>query len=122
MKITTKDKFNRRKKRMRFSLKAKADSSRARLSIFRSDKHISAQIIDDRKHTTLISASTVEKEIRESLKSTSNVTAAELIGKLVAERATKAGIKEVYFDRGGYAYHGKIKALASSARDAGLVF
>ena len=93
-----------------------------RLSVFRSGKHIYAQIIDDNKGMTMASASTLDKEVRDSLKNTANIEAASFVGKLVAERAVKGGINEVVFDRGGYIYHGRIKALADAARSAGLKF
>jgi large subunit ribosomal protein L18 len=116
-----KDLFERRKRRNRFKL-AKVSTERPRLSVFRSKNHIYAQVIDDQKHHTLATASTLEKDVTKKIKSTSNVAAAEEIGKLVAERAVKAGIKEVVFDRGGYLYHGRVKALAEAARNAGLSF
>jgi len=93
-----------------------------RLSVYRSEKHIYAQIIDDTKGRTLVTASTVEKPLRENLKKTWNIEAAKEVGKLVAERATEKGITEIVFDRGGYKYHGRIKALADAARESGLKF
>lgn len=93
-------------------------AERPRLCVFRSNKHISAQIIDDQKHATLVSASTYEKEVAKG----ANVEAAKKIGALIAERALKANISEVVFDRGGFIYHGCIKALADAAREAGLKF
>ena len=96
---------------------------RPRLSVYRSEKHIYAQIIDDTKGVTLVAASTVEKELREKLnQKTWNVQAAKEVGKIIAERATAKGITEIVFDRGGYKYHGRIKALADSARESGLKF
>lgn len=96
---------------------------RPRLSVYRSEKHIYAQIIDDTKGVTLAAASTVEKELRDKLNDkTWNVQAAKEVGKVIAERATAKGIKEIVFDRGGYKYHGRIKALADSARESGLKF
>jgi len=96
---------------------------RPRLSVYRSEKHIYAQIIDDTKGETLVAASTVEKELREKLnQKTWNVQAAKEVGKVIAERATAKGITEIVFDRGGYKYHGRIKALADSARESGLKF
>ena len=96
---------------------------RPRLSVYRSEKHIYAQIIDDTKGVTLVAASTVEKELRDKLnQKTWNVQAAKEVGKIIAERATAKGIKEIVFDRGGYKYHGRIKALADSARESGLKF
>ena len=95
---------------------------RPRLSVYRSSKHIYAQVIDDAKGHTLAAASTIEKDLKGSLKTGSDVAAAAAIGKLVAERASKAGIKDVVFDRGPYIYHGRVKALAEAAREAGLNF
>ena len=93
-----------------------------RLSVFRSGKHMYAQIIDDTKGVTVASASTLDKEVREALKKTANVEAASFVGKVIAERAVKSGVNEVVFDRGGYIYHGRVKALADAARSAGLKF
>lgn len=95
---------------------------RPRLSVFRSEKHIYAQIIDDTKGITLAAASTTEKVLREKLPKTWNIEAAKEVGKLIAERALAKGIKEVVFDRGGFKYHGRVKALAEAAREAGLKF
>jgi large subunit ribosomal protein L18 len=92
------------------------------LSVFRSSKQIYAQIIDDQNGVTLASASTLEKDNREALKSGANIEAAKTIGKLIAERAVAAGVKEVVFDRGAYMYHGRVKALADGAREGGLQF
>jgi large subunit ribosomal protein L18 len=100
----------------------KAGGSRARLSVFRSSKHIYAQIIDDTAGRTLAAASSIEKDLREKLKTGADTAAASEVGKLVAERAAKAGVKEVVFDRGGYLYHGRVKALADGAREGGLNF
>ncbi|HWV42989.1 50S ribosomal protein L18 [Pseudorhodoplanes sp.] len=111
----------RRKARVRRALK-KAANGRMRLSVHRSSKHIYAQVIDDKNGVTLVSASTLEKAQRESGKTGADVEAAKVIGKLVAERATQKGIKNVIFDRGSYIYHGRIKALADAAREAGLSF
>lgn len=111
----------RRRKRLRFQLRRKS-GGRPRLSVFRSSKHIHAQIIDDSRGCTLASASTLEKEIREAGKTGANIEAASVIGKLVAERAVAAGVKEVVFDRGAYLYHGRVKALAEAAREGGLSF
>jgi large subunit ribosomal protein L18 len=99
-----------------------AARGRARLSVFRSSKHIYAQLIDDVKGTTLVTASTLEKPMREGAKSGANIAAAKAVGKLIAERAKEKGIKDVVFDRGGYLYHGRIKALADAAREGGLNF
>ena len=112
---------DRRRARVRRSLKARA-GGKPRLSVFRSSKQIYAQIIDDTKGATLASASTLEKDQRGALKSGATVDAASAVGKLVAERALKAGIKDVVFDRGSYMYHGRVKALAEAAREGGLQF
>ena len=111
--------FKRRKSRTRYSLSQKS-VGRPRLSIFRSGKHIYAQVIDDVAGITLASASTNEKEGKPS--KTYNVDAAGAVGKKIAERAIAKGVKEVVFDRGGYIYHGRVKALADAAREAGLDF
>ena len=93
-----------------------------RLSVFRSNKNIYAQVIDDTKSVTLACASTLDKDLRDKLKTGADVNAASEVGKLVAKRAADAGVKKVIFDRGGYAYHGRIKALADAARESGLRF
>jgi len=111
--------FERRKERTRYRIR-KNSGGRARLTVFRSEKHIYAQVIDDSKGVTLAQASTVEKDLKG--KTGANKDAATQVGKLLAERAIKAGVKEVVFDRGGYLYHGRIKALADAAREAGLSF
>jgi len=111
--------FARRSRRVRHSLKRTA-KGRARLSVFRSSKHIYAQVIDDGGGRTLASASSLDKDLK--LEKGSDASAAEAVGKLVAQRAVKAGIKDVVFDRGGYIYHGRVKALADAARKAGLNF
>ena len=95
---------------------------RPRLSVFRSSKNISAQVIDDAQGRTLVSASSIDKDLRQSLSKGSDAKAAAQVGKAIAERALKAGVKDVVFDRGGYLYHGRIKALAQAAREAGLNF
>jgi large subunit ribosomal protein L18 len=111
----------RRRGRVRNTIKAVA-GDRARLSVFRSSKHIYAQLIDDRKGATLASASSLEKDLRDSLKSGANVDAAKAVGKLLAERAIAKGLTNVVFDRGSYLYHGRVKALADAAREGGLKF
>ncbi len=111
----------RRKARVRRAIRAAANG-KPRLSVFRSSKQIYAQIIDDIKGATLVAASTIEKDLKGKLKTGADVEAAKEIGKLVAERAIKAGIKDVIFDRGSYIYHGRVKALAEGAREAGLNF
>ena len=95
---------------------------RPRLCVYRSLGHIYAQVIDDQSQRTLVSASSIDKETRAQIKGGGNVAAAKLVGKAVAERARAAGIQKVVFDRGGYRYHGRVQALASAAREAGLNF
>lgn len=113
------DKFERRKARVRYALRTKA-RGRVRLSVFRSGKHIYAQLIDDAKGITLVSASSLEKDL--GLKTGSTIEAAQKVGALVAERAKKADVTSIVFDRGGYIFHGRVKALAEAARQAGLAF
>jgi large subunit ribosomal protein L18 len=113
--------IERRKARVRRTIKAVA-GERPRLSVFRSSKHIYAQVIDDRKGATVASASSLEKDMRTSLKTGADVDAAKAVGKLVAERASAAGVTVVVFDRGNYMYHGRVKALADAAREGGLSF
>ena len=112
----------RRKRRVRQSLLKASSGRRPRLSVFRSSEHIYAQVIDDAAGKTLAAASTIEKDMRGALKTGANKDAAKAVGKLVAERAIKAGVKEVVFDRGAYIYHGRVKALADAAREGGLSF
>ena len=100
----------------------KRAGDRPRLSVFRSGKHIYAQVINDEDGKTVVSSSTLEKDVRDEVKNGSTVVAAGAIGKLVAERAVAQGVKEVVFDRGGYRYHGRVKALAEAAREGGLEF
>jgi large subunit ribosomal protein L18 len=118
---TVKDRGERRTSRVRRIIK-RAAVGRARLSIFRSSKHIYAQVIDDAKGETLASASSLEKDMRGNLKTGANIDAAKAVGKLVAERALGKGVKDVVFDRGGYRYHGRVRALADAAREGGLNF
>ena len=113
--------MERRKARVRRAIR-KAANGRPRLSVFRSSKQIYAQVIDDEKGHTVASASTLEKDVKTSLKTGADVEAAKAIGKLVAERATQAGVTQVIFDRSGYLYHGRVKALADAAREGGLEF
>jgi large subunit ribosomal protein L18 len=113
--------IERRKARVRRAIKTAA-GSRPRLSVFRSSKHIYAQVIDDSAGATVASASSMEKELRSNLKTGADVGAAKAVGKLVAERAAAKGVKEVVFDRGSYIYHGRVKALADAAREGGLSF
>ena len=116
---TVRDRTERRKATVRRKLKATA-GSRMRLSVFRSSKHIYAQVIDDAKGHTVAAASSLEKELKTQLKTGADKAAAAAVGKLLAERAKKAGVDKVVFDRGGYRYHGRIKALADGAREGGL--
>ncbi|HCL63851.1 MAG TPA: 50S ribosomal protein L18 [Rhizobium sp.] len=111
----------RRANRVRRQIKAVANG-RPRLSVHRSSKNIYAQIIDDVAGRTLAAASTLDADLRSGLKTGADVAAAAAVGKLVAERAVKAGVKEVVFDRGAFIYHGRIKALADAAREGGLNF
>ncbi|MCC7348571.1 MAG: 50S ribosomal protein L18 [Variibacter sp.] len=111
----------RRQARVRRAIRAAANG-RLRLSVFRSSKHIYAQLIDDAKGATVAAASSMEKDLRGSLKTGADVGAAKAVGKLVAERAVAKGVKDVVFDRGQYLYHGRIKALAEAAREGGLNF
>ena len=115
------DRTLRRTAKVRRNIR-RAARGRARLSVFRSSKHIYAQVIDDIKGETLASASSLEKTMREGLKTGANIDAAKAVGKLLAERAVENGVKEVVFDRGSYLYHGRIKALADAARESGLSF
>jgi large subunit ribosomal protein L18 len=112
---------DRRKARVRRAIR-KAANGRPRLSVFRSSKQIYAQVIDDERGVTLAAASSLEKDMRGKLKTGANVDAAKEVGRLVAERAGAAGVKAVVFDRSGYLYHGRVKALADAAREAGLDF
>lgn len=112
----------RQKRHARVRNKISGTEERPRLNVFKSLTNIYAQIIDDKNGVTVVSASTLDSAIRGSLKGTCNIEAAKAVGKLVAERAIEKGIKQVVFDRGGYIYHGKIKGLADSAREAGLDF
>lgn len=112
----------RAKKHLKIRNKLFGTAERPRLSVFRSDKHIYAQIIDDTKGNTLVSASTMDKDITTKLEKTNNIEAAKVVGELIARRAIDKGLNEVVFDRGGFVYHGKVKALADAAREAGLKF
>lgn len=113
--------FQRRQQRTRTSIQRRA-GDRPRLTIFRSNRYIYAQVIDDRAGKTLASASSLEKDLRAKFASHANATVATEIGKLIAERAKAAGVSAVVFDRGGYRYHGRVKALADAAREGGLSF
>lgn len=116
-----KSKIETRKARVRFKLR-RVSGGTPRLSVHRSGKHIYAQIIDDVQNVTLVAASTLTEEVRKDVKATANRSAAALVGKKIAALTIKAGLKEVVFDRGAYLYHGRVKALAEAAREAGLKF
>jgi large subunit ribosomal protein L18 len=113
--------FARRSHRVRQSLR-RAANGRLRLSVFRSSKHIYAQVIDDAAGKTVVAASSLDKDLKGSLAKGSDREAAQAVGKVIATRAIEAGVKDVVFDRGGYLYHGRVKALADAAREAGLNF
>ena len=112
----------RRKKHMKLRNRFSGTAERPRLAVFRSNNHMYAQIIDDTVGNTLVSASTLQKDVKANLEKTNNVDAAAYLGKVIAEKALEKGIKDVVFDRGGFIYHGKIEALADAAREAGLKF
>ncbi|WP_408065610.1 50S ribosomal protein L18 [Schnuerera ultunensis] len=112
----------RKKRHIRVRQKVYGTPERPRLNVYRSNSHIYAQVIDDVEGHTLVSASTLDKELKEKLSSTHNKEAAKLVGELVGKRALEKGIDKVVFDRGGYIYHGRIKELAEGAREAGLKF
>jgi large subunit ribosomal protein L18 len=115
------DRILRRQGRVRGTLR-RAAGERKRLSVFRSSKHIYAQVIDDDAGVTVVAASSIEKTTRETQKTGATVAAAKSVGKLIAERAQAKGVKDVVFDRGSYLYHGRVKALADAAREGGLNF
>lgn len=110
------------KKHMKIRNKISGTSARPRLAVFRSEKHMYAQIIDDVTGNTIVAASTVEKAVKDTLEKTNNVAAAAAVGTAIAKKAIEKGIEAVVFDRGGFIYHGKVKALADAAREAGLKF
>ena len=112
----------RHTRRARVRRKVRGDAARPRLSVYRSLHHIYAQVVSDENGRTLVAASTMSPAIRDELKNKSGVTAAKLVGKAVAERCREAGISQVVFDRNGFLYHGRVKALAEAAREAGLQF
>ena len=121
--ITATDRSSERRRiHRRIRKKISGSSSRPRLCIYRSLKYVYAQIVDDTNGTTLAAASTVEKSLRGDLKQGGNIQASKLVGKAIAERAKEKGIESVVFDRGGYLYHGRIKAVAEAAREFGLKF
>lgn len=115
-------KADRAKRRMRLRNKLRGTTERPRLNVFRSLNHIYAQIIDDEKGITLVAASSLSPELKESLNTGGNVDAAKAVGELIGKKAVEAGINQVVFDRAGYIYHGRVKALAEAARTAGLEF
>ena len=119
--MKSKDLFARRQARTRARLR-KFAVGRPRLSVFRSSKQIYAQVIDDTTGRTLVAASTLDQSLKPALKTGADISAAMAVGKLIAERAKAAGIEAVVFDRGGYIYHGRVKALADAAREGGLNF
>ena len=119
--LKSKELFLKRARRNRQALRKKGET-KLRLSVFRSSKNIYAQLIDDQKGSTLVAASSLDKDLKALIKSGNDKSAAEAVGKLVAERALKEGLNNVVFDRGGYRYHGRVKALAEGARGAGLKF
>ena len=112
----------RAKKHMRIRNRFSGTAERPRLAVFRSNNHMYAQIIDDTVGKTLVSASTTQKDVKDQLDKTNDVAAAAYLGQVIAKRALDANIKEVVFDRGGFIYQGKVKALADAAREAGLTF
>ena len=112
----------RQKKHLKIRNRFSGTTERPRLAVYRSNNHVYAQVIDDTVGKTIVSASTVEKKVASELKKTNDIDAAAYVGKVIAERAMAANIKEVVFDRGGFIYTGKVKALAEAAREAGLVF
>ena len=112
----------RTKKHLKIRNRFNGTAERPRLAVFRSNNHMYAQIIDDTVGNTLVSASTVQKDVKDQLEKTNDVAAAAYLGKVIAQKALDAGIKEVVFDRGGFIYQGKIQALADAAREAGLEF
>ena len=119
--LKSKQLFLKRARRNRQAIRKRGET-KLRLSVFRSSKNIYAQLIDDQKGSTLVSASSLDKDLKALIKSGNDKSAAEAVGKLVAERALKQGLNNVVFDRGGYRYHGRVKALAEGARGAGLKF
>lgn len=120
MKLTRKESRIRRHQRIRG--KVTGSTERPRMAVFRSNQHIYVQVIDDTQHHTIAAASTLDPEIREGISSGGNCTASTAVGKLIAQRSLAKGISKVVFDRGGNLYHGRVKALADAAREAGLEF
>ena len=113
---------HRRRLHARLRRTIQGSTDRPRLCVFRSARHIQAQVVDDQKGTTLAAASSLDGEVKKSIKGGGNIAAAKVIGKAIADRAKAAGVSKVVFDRGGYKYHGRVKALAEAAREAGLKF
>jgi large subunit ribosomal protein L18 len=113
---------HRRRVHARVRTRLAGTPERPRLNVYRSVAHIYAQVIDDRNGRTVVSASSVDKETKKGLKGGGNIASAKAVGKIIAERAKAAGVTQVVFDRGGYKYHGRVKALADAAREAGLKF
>jgi len=113
---------HRRRVHARVRTRLAGTPERPRLNVYRSVAHIYAQVIDDRNGRTIVSASSVDKETKKGLKGGGNIASAKAVGKIIAERAKAAGVTQVVFDRGGYKYHGRVKALADAAREAGLKF
>ena len=112
----------RAKKHLKVRKRISGTPERPRMAVFRSNNHMYVQVIDDTAGNTLVSASTLQKEVKDGLEKTNNIDAAAKLGSVIAKRAIDKGIKTVVFDRGGYIYHGKVKALAEAAREAGLEF
>jgi large subunit ribosomal protein L18 len=112
----------RRRVHARVRTRVTGTPERPRLNVYRSVAHIYAQVIDDRSGKTLVSASSVDKDTKKGLKGGGNIASAKAVGKIIADRAKAAGVTQVVFDRGGYKYHGRVKALADAAREAGLKF
>lgn len=113
---------HRRRIHMRLRTRIAGTEQQPRLCVHRSNKHIRAQVVDDRTGLTVVSASSLDKEVRQTIKGGGNVAASKVVGKVIAERARAKGIERVVFDRGGYRYHGRVQALAEAARQAGLKF
>ena len=122
MNVSKERRLARKKRQVRVRKKVTGSTERPRLCIFRSSKHIYAQLIEDESGKTLVTASTVAKGAADSVKYSGNVEAAKLVGKQIAEKALAQDIKQVVFDRNGFLYHGRVKALADAAREAGLTF
>jgi len=113
---------HRQRIHVRMRKKIAGTTERPRLCVHRSSKHIRAQVVDDATNRTIVSATTLDKEVKAQIKGGANIAAAKVVGKIIAERAQAKGVEKVVFDRGGYQYHGRIQALADAAREAGLKF